>query len=410
MTHRSEKMMISNKKIRYKTFLRSFYAYRFFTDLALVYPVYIILFKRNGLSVLHISLLLALWSGFVILFEVPTGALADRWSRKNMLILGLLSKAVGFGVWALSDRFWMFALGFLFWGVQETFCSGSQEALLYDNLKDFNKEDVYEKIAGRGHFYARIAIATSMLLGGIMASFNFDAVIILSSASMLIGIIPVLFFREIRSDDASTNRIKYTDVLKQAFRYSRNNKIVIRLFLYAAVVVAVVGILDEVEQLYYDWVHLPLVFFGVVMVGRMIFEALGSRFAHRFQRDTEDLKDINILGILSGLLLLSAAAFKSLFLILPFALVFFFGSAGEVLVEGRLQRQIETDQRATILSIHSLLINASAIVLMLGFGLLSRAGRLAWGFLFFALLLIVFSSGSLARTYFISNWKGENLC
>ena len=402
--------MTSDKKIRYKTFLRSFYAYRFFTDLALVYPVYIILFKRNGLSVLHISILLALWSGFVILFEVPTGALADRWSRKNMLILGLLSKAVGFGIWLFADCFWMFALGFLFWGVQETFCSGSQEALLFDNLKNFNKEDVYEKIAGRGHFYARIAIAISMLLGGIMASFNFDAVIILSSASMLIGIIPVLFFREIRSDDSSMSRIKYTDVLKQAFRFSRNNRAVMRLFLYAAVIVAVVGILDEVEQLYYDWVHLPLTFFGVVMVGRMIFEALGSRFAHRFQRDTEDLKDIYILGILSGLLLLSAAAFKSLFLILPFVLVFFFGSAGEVLVEGRLQKSINTDQRATILSIHSLIINASAIVFMLGFGLLSRAGRLTWGFLFFALLLIVFSSGSLVRTYFTSNRKGENLC
>jgi MFS family permease len=402
--------MTLRRKIPYKTFLRSFYAYRFFTDLALVYPVYIILFKRNGLSVLQISLLLALWSGFVILFEVPTGALADRWSRKNMLILGLLSKAVGFGIWLFADRFWIFALGFLFWGVQETFCSGSQEALLFDNLKDYNKEEAYEQIAGKGHFYARIAIAVSMFLGGVIASFDFNAVIILSSASMLFGIIPVLFFREIRSDDLSKIRIKYTEVLRQAFRFSRNNKTVMRLFLYAAVVVAVVGILDEVEQLYYDRVHLPLAFFGFVMVGRMVFEALGSRFAHRFQRDTKDLKDIYILGILSGLLLLSAAAFRSLFLILPFALVFFFGSAGEVLVEGRLQRQIETDQRATILSIHSLLINASAIVFMLGFGLLSRAGRLTWGFLFFALLLIVFSSGSLVRTYFTSNRKRENLC
>ena len=402
--------MTLRRNIPYKTFLRSFYAYRFFTDLALVYPVYIILFKRNGLSILQISLLLALWSGFVILFEVPTGALADRWSRKNMLILGLFSKAVGFGIWAFADRFWMFALGFLFWGVQETFCSGSQEALLFDNLKDFNEEDAYEKIAGNGHFYSRIAIAASMFLGGIIASIDFNIVVILSSASMLIGIIPVLFFREIRSDDSSMSRLKYTDVLRQAIRYSRNNKTVMRLFLYAAVVVAVVGILDEVEQLYYDWVHLPLAFFGVVMVGRMIFEAAGSRLAHRFQRQTQSLSNIYILGILSGFLLFFATVFRSLYLLLPFVLVFFFGSAGEVLVEGRLQKNINTNQRATILSIHSLLINASAIVLMLGFGLLSRAGHLSWGFLFFALLLIVFSSGSLARTYFISKPKGENPC
>jgi|GEM_PF-5602171 len=76
-----------------KSFLRFFYAYRFFNDFAFIYAVYILLFKMNGLSVFEISLLLALWCGFVILFEIPTGALADKWNRKYMLSLGMLSKA-----------------------------------------------------------------------------------------------------------------------------------------------------------------------------------------------------------------------------------------------------------------------------------------------------------------------------
>jgi hypothetical protein len=48
----------------YRTFIRSFYVYRFFVDFAFVYAVYIILFQQNGLSVLEISLLLSLWCVF----------------------------------------------------------------------------------------------------------------------------------------------------------------------------------------------------------------------------------------------------------------------------------------------------------------------------------------------------------
>ena len=57
----------------------------------------------------------------------------------------------------------------------------------------------------------------------------------------------------------------------------------------------------------------------------------------------------------------------------------------------RRLKEIKTDQRATIISINSLVLNLSAIVLVTGFGILSRIGDLIWGFILFALLLILFS-------------------
>ena len=129
------------------TFIRNFYIYKFFKHFAFVYAVYVILFKSRGLSVFEISLLLGLWSAFVVIFEVPTGVLSDKWNRKYMILIGLIFKAIGFSIWAFADNFFLFALGFLFWGLQETFCSGTEEALLYDNLKRFKRVQEYEKIA-----------------------------------------------------------------------------------------------------------------------------------------------------------------------------------------------------------------------------------------------------------------------
>ncbi|MGZ4582365.1 MAG: MFS transporter, partial [Blastococcus sp.] len=62
------------------------------------YPLYALLFLGSGLSDGAISGLFALWSitGFVA--EVPTGALADRWSRRGALVLAGVLQAAAFAL------------------------------------------------------------------------------------------------------------------------------------------------------------------------------------------------------------------------------------------------------------------------------------------------------------------------
>lgn len=382
---------MDNHNQSYKGFTRNWFLYRFLKDFAFVYAIYVILFKLRGLSVFEISLLLALWSGFVVLFEVPTGAIADKWNRKWMLTLGMLSKAIGFGIWFFADNFFLFTLGFLFWGIQETFCSGTQEALLFDNLKKFKKEKDYERVAGRGHFYSKIAIGTSVFLGGFLASYSFPLAISLSSVVMLLGIVPTLFFHEVRFKKTSTEEVKYIDYIKTAFKESAKNEQLLKLMLYSGIVLAVIGTLDEYSQIYYNWVSLPIAFFGVLAVIGMGLEALGSNYAYKFQKLFKSQNNIYVLSILGGIALLISVMYNSLLMLIPFMLISFFIAISEVLVESNLQKQIKTHQRATILSINSLLLNLSAIGLTVGFGILSKIGDLTWGFIAFALIMIVFS-------------------
>ncbi|MBW3013434.1 MFS transporter [Candidatus Woesearchaeota archaeon] len=379
----------------FKWFVRNFYLFRFVQHFAFVYAVYVILFQLRGLPVFEISLLLALWSGFVVLFEVPTGALADKWNRQYMLILGTLSKAIGFGIWIFADNFFLFALGFFFWGISETFCSGTQEALLYDNLKNFKKEKEYEKIAGKGHFYFKIAVGTSLFAGGFIASFNISLAIILSSITMLVAIIPILFLHEVRIKKTSTKEVKYIDYIKNAFKESAKNKQLLKLILYSTIVLAVVGTLDEYEQLFFNWTGLPIAFFGVIAAVILLVEAIGAKYAYKFQKIYGNKSNIHVLSILAGIALLVSVMYQSLLLLIPFISVFFFIGISEVLVESRLQNQIKSNQRATILSINSLLSNGSAIGLTIGFGILSKIGDLTWGFIAFALVMIVFSTISM---------------
>ena len=95
------------------------------------------------------SLLFAIWSTVGFVAEVPSGALADRFSRRGALVVSGLAQAVGFGVWIALPGFAGFAAGFVLWGLGGTLASGAFEALLYDGLAAVHAEEHYGRINGR---------------------------------------------------------------------------------------------------------------------------------------------------------------------------------------------------------------------------------------------------------------------
>ena len=113
-----------------------------------IYPLYALLFTDSGLSGAEVSALFSIWSGVAILTEVPSGALADRFSRRNCLVFAAVFQGVGYAAWMLMPSFAGFALGFVLWGVGGSLVSGAQEALLYDGLADAGAQGRYAQVNG----------------------------------------------------------------------------------------------------------------------------------------------------------------------------------------------------------------------------------------------------------------------
>ena len=60
----------------------------------------------HGVEPFDLSLLFALWSLAVVAAEAPTGALADRVSRRRLLIVSRLVKGCCFLTWFVFPGFW----------------------------------------------------------------------------------------------------------------------------------------------------------------------------------------------------------------------------------------------------------------------------------------------------------------
>lgn len=114
----------------------------------------------------QISSLFVIWSVSSMAFEVPSGALADATSRRGLLIIGPLLTAIAFALWVMFPGYWVFALGFLLWGLKTALTSGALEALVYDELAQIGATEKYSALMGRG----KVAGVLAAMLAGVVAS------------------------------------------------------------------------------------------------------------------------------------------------------------------------------------------------------------------------------------------------
>ena len=118
------------------------------SELVPLYPLYALLFLDTGLSGAQISMLFAVWSITSFVTEVPAGVLADRWSRRGVVVLAGVLQAAGFAVWTAAPEAWAFAVGFVIWGISGALVSGASEALVYDGLAAVAAESSYARVNG----------------------------------------------------------------------------------------------------------------------------------------------------------------------------------------------------------------------------------------------------------------------
>lgn len=121
------------------SFWRKIVLYAFFGNFLFIYPLYAVMFQDFGLSSVQIATLFIIWALSRLVLEVPSGALADVYSRKRLLIISQTLRIIGLFLWLLVPTFFGFMLGFICWGVAAALSSGTLEALVYDELAYVNK-------------------------------------------------------------------------------------------------------------------------------------------------------------------------------------------------------------------------------------------------------------------------------
>ncbi|MGH2993080.1 MAG: MFS transporter [Solirubrobacterales bacterium] len=126
-----------------------------------------------GLSNLEAFAANAFFTGGMVLFEVPTGIVADTIGRRTSYLLGTVtltaSTLLYVLLWQVEAPFWQWAVASLLLGLGFTFFSGAVEAWLVDALTATGFTGEMESVFGRGQVVTGAAMLTGSVAGGFIA-------------------------------------------------------------------------------------------------------------------------------------------------------------------------------------------------------------------------------------------------
>ena len=115
----------------------------------------------------------AFFTAGMVVFEVPTGALADIWGRRVSYLLGaatlLGSTLLYLAMWQAHAPLWGWAIASVVLGLGFTFFSGATEAWLVDALKATGFRGSLESVLARGQVVGGAAMLAGSVAGGVIA-------------------------------------------------------------------------------------------------------------------------------------------------------------------------------------------------------------------------------------------------
>jgi len=140
---------------------------------SLIWGINTIFLLDAGLSNLEAFTANAFFTAGMVLFEVPTGIVADTVGRRASYLLGTLTLAAStllyVLLWVVEAPFWQWALVSVLIGLGFTFFSGAVEAWLVDALDATGYTGDLESVFSRGQIVMGVAMLTGSVAGGFLA-------------------------------------------------------------------------------------------------------------------------------------------------------------------------------------------------------------------------------------------------
>ena len=130
----------------------------------------------GGLSNVEAFAANAIYTLGLVLFEIPTGMIADTWGRRTSYLLGaaiqLVANLLYVWMWYAKAPFWGWGIASLLLGCGYTFFSGALEAWLVDALKHAGYHDDLDPIFARNQIVTGAAMLVGTVAGGFIAQIS----------------------------------------------------------------------------------------------------------------------------------------------------------------------------------------------------------------------------------------------
>ncbi len=331
----------------------------------------------------------AFFTAGMVVFEVPTGVVADIWGRRTSYLLGaatlLLSTLLYVMMWRVTAPLWGWAAASILLGLGFTFFSGATEAWLVDALAFAGARESLEPVLAKGQIVGGGAMLTGSVAGGVIAqATNLGVPYIVRSVLLGLTLISAFLWMKdlgFKPDRSKGPVAEIRRVLRQSIHHGWRNPPVRWLMLAALCaggvdIFAFYALQPYLLELYGDPGAFGIAGLAAAIVAgtEMVAGFIVPRLRRLFGRRTHAL----ILASLVATCCLALLGLTSSFPV-AVALLIVWGfsfSLGMPIRQAYINGIIPSEQRATVLSFDSLMGSAGGMVAQ------PALGRVAdlWGY------------------------------
>lgn len=310
-----------------------------------------------------------------VIFEVPTGVVADTWGRRASYLLGaltlLVSTALYLVMWQIEAPFWGWALSSIFIGLGFTFFTGAVEAWLVDALNHHDFDGDLESVFAKGQTTAGVAMLIGSVAGGFIAQATNLGVPYILRAVMLGGTLVIAWF--LMKDEGFTpnHDLGPIDEMRKITRASIDNGfrnppmrwvMLAAPFTFGVGIYAFYALQPYLLELYGDETAYGVagIAAAVVAGAQILGGILVPQIRKLFKRRTHVLIMATSISVVVLVLIgLTSSFVIAIILLVIWAMAF---AASMPIRQAYVNGLIESEQRATVLSFDALMGSAGGVV------------------------------------------------
>lgn len=251
------------------------------------FTTYVLFVLNNGYDLFDVNLLNLIFMGVVFLGEIFTGILADLLGRKFSVLIAMVFNCIGLLIYGFSKTFFGFAAAEIVIGLGHCFFSGAFDALLKDNLDNYQYEPDIGRIFSKGYMISQLTKIVGGALGAIIAVYDLRVQWFFAAFGEFAGFWLILIFikeENFTPTEISKAAIKkaFCSIVKDGWKYGRKQKKVWNAVLLGAVFMLAVQSLNmlwapfiekqmNIDALAFAWIGICVgLFFGGAIAERKV--------------------------------------------------------------------------------------------------------------------------------------------
>ena len=335
--------------------LRLFYAFRLLATSYLFVPIFMLFQADRGLSFFERLALGGIYSGVIILVEVPTGVFADRLGRRRSMLWGAIAMVASCLLATRANGFVEFAIAESLAALSMALISGADSAYLYDLLAAHDRVAEYSRRESVASAWHLLGSACAFAGGGALAQVHMALpYLVTAGVATVAAVLACLLEEDVEPHDRMERAGWFQQTFAALDEVVRNGKL-LWLVGYSAVVFALVRATIYVYQPYLAERGLGTLEIGLLFAGVNLIAALVSMRTWQLRTAFGDDKLLwGLLAVLGISFIGLASAGAGPWML---ALLFVQAVASGIyspLTKPLLNREIRSENRAAVLSVESM--------------------------------------------------------